>query len=211
LIQEFGDRYALMNGPPLAIQFSHRRHPKQDEAVQVAHRPLAKDLQHYLDTFRSSLSTETLEDLRFSYKVFIVPKIANHQGSADVAVEFVHWNAADAESKKVLAIVKEKTVEVANLNRLKPGQVCAAVLPVVRKAVGLNTKFVPSSHHARATYYYGVRPRPGEANPKATNSKYCIYDEAHGDYVYTPAWVKKLQTDLSDPANYHAIKSHPLS
>lgn len=70
---------------------------------------------------------------------------------------------------------------------------------------------MPSSHHARAAYYYGVRPRRGDGSPTGTDSKYCVFDNAHGDYLYTEAWVKKLKTELTDPAKYHEIMSYPLT
>ena len=56
------------------------------------HRPLAKDVENYLDMFRSSLSAEVLQDMRYSFKVFLIPKLVNDPSQADMAVEFVKYD-----------------------------------------------------------------------------------------------------------------------
>ena len=43
-------------------------------------------------------------------------------------------------------------------------------------------------------YTFSVRPlgSADDADPFDTNTKYCHYDEVHGDHVYTEAWVELL-------------------
>jgi len=184
LVAEFGETYALSDSLSLALQFSRLRDPGQLKSVARLHKDLAKDLREYLETFRSSLSAEMLADLRFSYKVFIVPKLANHQGSADLAVEFVRYDPSNPQHQQLLAIIKTQAISVANLDLLKASAVCAAVLPTVQAAMGPEAKFTASSHHIRAAYHYKVRPHPGDPEPMKTNERYCFYDTAHGDYLY---------------------------
>jgi hypothetical protein len=38
-----------------------------------------------------------------------------------------------------------------------------------------------------------------------TDARYCVYDAAHGDYVYTDAWIEKLTGDLADPIRFQSI------
>ena len=44
-----------------------------------------------------------------------------------------------------------------------------------------------------------------DGEPEKTVSQYCVYDKAHKDYLYTPAWVDFLADELSDPAKYQQI------
>jgi hypothetical protein len=38
-----------------------------------------------------------------------------------------------------------------------------------------------------------------------TDSKYCVYDAAHKDYLYTEAWVDKLAKNLADAQEFLTI------
>jgi hypothetical protein len=53
-----------------------------------------------------------------------------------------------------------------------------------------------------------VRPPKGDLHPEHTRPEYCIYDQAHEDYVYTKAWVDKLARDLADPGEYERVVGH---
>jgi hypothetical protein len=39
-----------------------------------------------------------------------------------------------------------------------------------------------------------LRVRPGRKtdHPENTDQRYCVWDEPHGDYLYTQAWVEKV-------------------
>ncbi|MBE2318398.1 hypothetical protein DVA67_020620 [Solirubrobacter sp. CPCC 204708] len=41
-----------------------------------------------------------------------------------------------------------------------------------------------------------------------TETRYCVYDEPHRDYLYTDAWVRKLVRDLRDMAIFEAVTGH---
>ena len=41
-------------------------------------------------------------------------------------------------------------------------------------------------------------------DPDVTDSRYCIYDAVHNDYVYTQAWIDKLIAELT-PATQTGI------
>lgn len=66
-------------------------------------------------------------------------------------------------------------------------------------------KFVPSYHHARACTYYKIRPRKNSPHPEKTNTRFCHYDAAHKDYVYTPQWAKFLINELREPGKLELI------
>lgn len=69
-------------------------------------------------------------------------------------------------------------------------------------------RFDASSHHARAWKYYEVRPSSKSKKPATTDGRYCVWDEPHGDYLYTDAWVKKLVKDLAVPEHFSAVVGH---
>lgn len=192
LIQEFGSKYALNEHGFISLQFSHIRHEDQQKAIREMQKPLAREIKDYIDKFRSSLTTDITDSLQYSYKVYIIPKLSSHQNSSDLAVEFVKYDANNPEEMKkysqVAALLKVSQVQVANAGKLKAGEVASKVEPIVKKIMGQDAKFTASHHHVRAARYYKVRPKR-EEDKRKTDPKYCHYDEAHDDYVYTDEWV----------------------
>ena len=116
LIGEFGEKYALNESLSLALQFSCHRNENLQTAIRQLHKGLAKDVVSYINAFRSSLSTEQLQDMQFSYKVFLFPKPANHEGGADLAVEFVKYDPNNPEEmariNRAIALIKPPTTTI---------------------------------------------------------------------------------------------------
>lgn len=209
LFHQFGPEHALTESLSLALQFSHLRDPEQGAAIRSLHAPLSADIAEYIESFRSALSDEIRNDLAFSYRVYLIPKVANRESASDLAVEFVKYNPDDPEQmkqyNKVAALVKPAVTQVANQGRLKAGDVCRAVEPVVQEVCGENTRFGRSYQHVAAWHFYGIRPETGAADPTKTNTQYCHYDEAHKDYVYTDAWKKFLIQEMKKPGQYQKV------
>ena len=106
IVSEFGRKCAMNESLSLALQFSSVRSDKQELAIRKLHKSLAKNVISYVDAFRTSLSTDTLGNPRFSFKVFLIPRPANNDRSADFAVEFVKFDASNpAEMEKYQKIV----------------------------------------------------------------------------------------------------------
>lgn len=110
VMKEFGGKYALNESLSLALQFSCTRNEQRALAVKKLHRSLAKNITLYVDAFRSSLSLDTLSNPRFSYKCFLIPKPANHEHSADFAVEFVKFDPSKPEEmerySRIVSLIK---------------------------------------------------------------------------------------------------------
>jgi len=202
-IKEFGQKYALNESLTLSLQFSRIKDEQQAKSIRELHRPLAKNVESYIQTFRSSLSSDIESDHSYSYKVFLIPKLANHQGQADVAVEFVKFDPNSPDQmknyEKLVSLMKPVSVQVANRGNLTAGAVAKAV------ASALGKPFTASSHHVRAWRFYRIRPSKGAAKPEVTQTQYCQWDEAHKDYVYTDAWKQFLISELKDPAKYDQV------
>lgn len=209
LFREFGVRYALNESLAISLQFSRVMDDAQLKALRRQRAELASDVDAYVSRYRSSLSADLVNDPRFSYKVFLVPKLANHAGQADVAVEFVRYDPSKPEEmeqySKLVALIKPSLVPVANADHHKPGAICDAVEPVVQEVVGPDYRFTPSYHHAKAHQYYGIRPPAGDPNPSRTDATYCLYDEPHRDYVYTHAWRDFLVDEMRKPGQYRKM------
>jgi Protein of unknown function (DUF3644) len=209
IYQEFGDSYLLNESLSLSLQFSQLRNQYRDKSIAKLHQPIAKNIKSYIDRFRSSLSNEESNNLQFSYKVFIVPKLANNQSNDTLAVEFVKYNPTNPEEmekyQKIVSLMKLSQVAVVNPGRLKPGDICKIIEPIVKQYCGSSKKFVASSHHVRACYFYEVRPKKGDADPRKTIIKYCQYDDAHKDYVYTKEWIEFLKKEIIKPGQYEKI------
>lgn len=203
VVKEFGPRYALNESLTLSLQFSRVQHQEQAKAIRSLHSPIAKNVESYIQTFRSSLSTDVESDQAYSYKVFLIPKLANHPGQADVAVEFVKFDPNNPEQmknyEKLVALMKPVAMQIANKGNFTAGAVAKAVAGAIGKP------FSASSHHARAWQFYRIRPPRGADKPEVTQTRYCQWDEAHKDYVYTDAWKQFLISEMKDTTKYQQV------
>ena len=105
-----------------------------------------------------------------------------------MSVEFVNWNALNDEDKeaysRVSTIIKDKKViqNVANNNMLKPSQVAK----LVREHLGIDFR---THHNTLLWKAFKIRPLSTSQDKFETLDAYCVYDEAHNDYLYTKLWV----------------------
>jgi hypothetical protein len=202
LVNQFGPQYALNESLAVSLQFSRAIPDAKAAAVRKLAASQAKGVVDYIEKFRGGLPADVLESTKYSFSVYLIPKIANRRSAADIAVEFVHYDSANTEEaenlRKIIAMIREKQVPVANVNFMRPGQVVEAVQEC------LNFPF-KMHHHTRAWKYYEIRPNSGSPKPEKTQSEYCVYDKAHRDYLYTPAWVTFLVRELSKPMKYEEV------
>jgi hypothetical protein len=203
ILSHFGTRYAINESLAMSLQFSRIQHGDQAKAIRELHRPLAKSVESYIQTFRSALTSDIEGDREYSYKVFLVPKMAKHQGQADVAIEFIKYDPGDPDQmknyEKLVGLMKPVAVQVANPGRYKAGDVAKAV------SLSIGKQFTGSSHHAKAWKFYRVRPSKGSPKPEVTQTQYCQWDEAHRDYVYTEAWKQFLISEMKDVDKYNVV------
>jgi hypothetical protein len=215
LVKEFGAKYGMADKLALAIQFSRTSPKAQQDAQKKLAGSASTKVLDYISQFRMGLPTEVLNSQQFRFSVYLVPKIANHEKSADVAMEFIHYDAAKPEEMeklaKVVGMIREKQIPVANVDMVKAGDV---VKEVNRQ---LPFKF-NMHHHTKAWQHYSVRPASKSVAPEKTRADFCVFDKAHGDYVYTKAWVRFLVQKLSDAAEFQnatgqspVAKSQPVN
>lgn len=204
LAKEFGEEFALVETLAMSLQFSHLKHTNKNQAIRTLHAAIVPEIREYIERFRSSLSNDISSNMEYSFKVFLVPNTGNHRSKDSLAVEFVRYDTLEPDEadkyKRMVTLIKDRHVPVANLDKISAGEVAKRV------AMALSpSKFTASTHHARCWKFYQVRPMNGDPNPYNCNSRYCSYDEAHRDYVYTEEWVEFLKKELSDPMKYKEV------
>jgi len=202
LVTKFGSRFALTDSLAVSLQFSCAMPDERAAAIRGLASSKARGVLEYIEKFRGGLPADILSSTKYSFSVFLIPKIANRQSGADIAVEFVPYDSSRPEEmeqlKRVVALLREKQIPVANVNLMRPGEVVEQVKKLLSFLFNMNA-------HTCAWKYYKVRPDGRSKNPEKTKSDYCIYDRAHNDYLYTPAWVELLIKNLSDPRTYEEV------
>ena len=203
LTDKFGDYYSLNESLAIPLQLVSTNLEWRNKALKEMQSREYETVKEYIDTFRYSLDESVWNNLDYSFRVFLVPKIGNREKSSDVAVEFIKYDPEHPEEmekyKKVAAFIKEKQVPVVNPGKLKPGNVSQRI----ERNLGIN--FHPSSHHAMCWRHYNVRPPSDSETPEKTRIKYCQYDATHDDYVYTEEWVNFLLKELSSSVKRREI------
>lgn len=202
LVKEFGDKYALMENLAVSLQFSSISSPEKTKAAKKLATSAAKSVTDYVKKFRGSLPSTVLNSMKYSYNVFLVPRISNRESTADAAVTFIKVDETSDEEIERLArlnvLIKEKHIPIANIDLYKPGQVIAKVQLRVPYVITMNI-------HTQAWRYFEVRPGSGSAHPERTRPEYCVYDAPHKDYLYTKAWINRLTEELSNPDRFREI------
>jgi hypothetical protein len=88
--------------------------------------------------------------MKYSFSVYLVPKVANRQSAADVAVTFVKVDETSSDElsrlEKLNVLIREKQLPIANLGYFKPGEVVLEVrkrLP--HPAINLRSTHAPGN------------------------------------------------------------------
>ena len=165
------------------------------KAIKSVRATLPKDVVTYIESFEAHVADVTIQSEHYDFRIFLVPHLGK-KGDADLAVEFIDLSKMTAEEasgvSKAMVIARDRHVEVANLERMKASE-------VVQK-VKLSCPSFTMNFHTEAWRFFKVRPRSNATDKTRTEAKYCVYDRAHNDYLYTDAWVKKLKMALAtDP------------
>jgi hypothetical protein len=202
LVSTFGAKYALMDQLAVSLQFSKTIPSEKRKAARALASDNAKTVTEYVERFRGNLPATVLNSMKYSFNVYLVPKVANRESAADAAVTFVRVDEASEEELKRLerlnVLIREKTIPIANLDLYKPGQVVEKINESCPYYVSLNA-------HADCWRYFGVRPPTGDDHPERCRTAYCVYDKPHRDYLYTEAWVNKCIDVLSNPERFQEI------
>ncbi|MYB89163.1 MAG: DUF3644 domain-containing protein [Proteobacteria bacterium] len=202
IAREFGQKYVLTEELAISLQFSRQIPSEKRRVTKILASTTARNIKEYIEKFRGDLSYPVLNSMKYSFNVFLVPRVANRSKAADAAIQFVHIDEANEEEfdrlEKLNVLIKEKHIPIVNLDLYKPGQ-------VVQKLIDKIPYQMNMAMHTDAWRHYKVRPSSNADDPKKTRSEYCLYDKAHGDYLYTQAWVDMLAVELSSAEGFVAV------
>ena len=202
LESEFGPNYSLVEQLAVSLQFTGIVPAEKKQAAKRLASATVKGVRDYVETYRAGLPSTTLNSTKYSFNVFLVPKVVGRESLSDVAVEFVKVDETSSDELKMLeglnVLIKKKHVPIANLDLSKP------TLVVSRVQAELPYKFTVNGHTA-AWKHFSIRPASGSQKPEATTSNYCVYDRAHKDYLYTKAWIQKLIQELASAENFRLV------
>lgn len=200
LVTEFSDFYAIRESLTVPLQTSNTRSESQITAMKKFQGKHYDELMEYIDTFRDGLPDHIYQDLRYSFRVYLIPKLGNHITSSDTSFEFIRYDQTkpdDIEAlRKLVVLIKDRQVPVANLGAYKPSG-------VARKVASLIGREFKVHHHTLAWKMYSAR-KAGCA-PDGCNTKFCQFDQVHNDYIYTQEWVDFLVGKLSNSAEYEKL------
>ena len=190
LVREFGERQSLGSSLrfPVFLASLERDAP---EMLQESYRRVPVGLRKFIEAFDASTDEAVRIDPAYDFKVYLVPKSAGGP-AADLAMEFVRLEDLSPEQREHVqagtVLIRDRHVEVANVDRLKPSEVVVHVQEVWPK---FNLYY-----HTLASRYFKVRPKGKSDHPDATDTRYCFFDVVHRDYTYTQAWVDRLKEAL---------------
>lgn len=209
IVQIFGAKYALTDQLAVSLQFSRTTPIEKSKAARVLASENARTVTEYLEKFRGNLPSTILNSMKYSFNVFLVPRVVNRQKAADVAVQFVSVDEASPDELKRLerlnVLIREKHIPIANLDLLIPSHVVNELNQLLPYEINM-------AAHTAAWKHFGVRPSSGASHPDRTQSEYCVYDVVHKDYVYSKAWVKKLRREFATRDGYmNVVGREPIS
>lgn len=204
LCAEFGNSFALSASLAVPLQVSSYRPPEQRRALKEFQKQAYDELSEFLEGYRAEIDDAVYQDPKYSFRVYLVPKIGNHKETSDVCFEFVKYDLDDSETfreiqSKIVA-TRERKVPVSNQGRYRPGKVAELV------SARLGKKISPHDH-AQAWKAYNAR-QSGPARPDGCDTRFCQYDDAHDDYIYTDEWVEHLVSRFSDPEELRRVRGH---
>ena len=209
--KEFGVDWAIRESLSFALQL----YPSSNNLNKaIISNPESKSVVEFINNYRSSISTETLESGEYSFKAFLI-QVANHQSQNTLPIQFIQYDKLDADQKKnvgrIAALVKEKHVQVhiSNKDLLKPSAVVSSVQallgdPKIIRNRKEKDKFNQDTH-TRCWKKYDVRPLNNSDNPERTESKYCVYDEPNENYLFTQDWVDFLAEELAKVGVFESL------
>lgn len=205
LEKEFGSKNAINEDLVFSLQFAKKIDKKQMGKNQDA---AFQAIKNHIKKFRENLDENVFSDQRYSFKIYLLPKLISNQNRADFAINWVDYDANKPEEMKkyqhLIGFIKERVQPVSNIGLHKAGYVSEKVKGRLVEKYGELVKFGPATNHHKCIVYYKIRPKKGEPKDK-TKKEYCIYDSAHEDYLYTDEWISFLINKLQDKTEFLKI------
>lgn len=186
----FGSKLTLQNELSFALQFAKLDF---DQITELQKHDIPARIKALDKQLEQKLGDKRLSDLEYRFRV--VYTIENSTKSKS-HMQFLHPDDANAEEvRKVL--IKTKISD-----ELYPYKALKAALEIQNRS---GKKFT-SHTHQQAWKKFGARPKNGAKQPENTNTDWCIYHLAHGDYTYSEKWIEFLVEYIANEDNFVELK-----
>jgi hypothetical protein len=205
MVAHFGAKFSLADQLrfPISVQALTAEGRAQ---LQQAARRLPKKTRDLVAKYEAAIDSTVLDDLKYDYRVRLVP-IVGSKTDAHLAINFVKLDDLTEDERKTMVeagrlgtvITKVKHVEVADKDKLLPGQVARRV------QARLPFEFDIQREHTEMWRKLRVRPAQSGTDPYDTDPRYCVYNETFKSYAYTPAWVEKIVREIGTVEKYRAF------
>lgn len=205
LVEKFGTIQSLADSLRFPVYVANLV-PMSGDHLERVLRSVPKATATLIAKFEAGLEPTVREDQRYEFRVLLTP-MQGSKTNAELAITFVREDELTPAERRTLAglgkkgtvVVRERLRPVAHLDDMKPSVVAQQVQE------RLPFQFSVYSHFPAAWKKLKVRPPSGDAHPERTDEKYCVYDAAHRDYLYTVAFIDKLVRELSTEEKFRAF------
>ena len=103
----FGDSFGIDKHLSFSLQLSSLNKEQVDKLSQASGLP--ENIRAYITEFDLTLTDKKFNDPKFFYRVFFVPKTANHKGQAEQVIEFIKPGSEMAEGMNTKYIQIKET------------------------------------------------------------------------------------------------------
>jgi Protein of unknown function (DUF3644) len=200
----FGSKYSLGDELRFPVFVGTFTRDGVARILDAQHRAPSK-IRKFLADFDASLDPSVTQDPHYEFRIHLVPK-TGPKTEADMSITFVREEDLTDEQREALTdvgragtvLIRERQRAVANADNLKP----KAVVEAVQASIPFDFHM---GHFVTAWRKLQVRPARSSPHPERTDERYCIYDAPHCDYVYTPAFVKKIIREIDTEEKFEAF------
>jgi len=207
--QEFGEKYRVKESLSFALQLF----PKPEVLADAVKRSASlTNVLDFVAQYRSAIDANAWASGKFAFKAFLI-QVPNHESREAMPVQFVHYGNLTPDQQKELdrfvVMVKPTGALGYNPYKLKVADVVSRVQaglgdPKVERGTKQVAKFNQNTH-TQCWKKYGARPAGNDPHPERTNTMFCRYDDLHGDYAYTQAWVESLIAKMKTPGEFESL------
>lgn len=213
LLLNFEEELTSAFGPSFSLG-EHLRFPIFVGSLTALGRARIEEMHDYLPAmtrdfiarFEADLDPAIVQDQRYEFRVYLIPKLGP-KSEADRALTFVREDELTPEARQAvgelgrsgIVLVRERIRGLASAGLMRPRTAASRI------EERIPFKFSLYSHFSRAWRKLGCRPQAGSAHPERTDERYCVYDEPHGDYLYTPAFVEKVVSESSTAEKFRVF------
>ncbi|QCE34253.1 hypothetical protein FAI40_02260 [Acetobacteraceae bacterium] len=177
LVQWFGEKTSLQKNLSFAIQFAKLNLHQASNIQNFNIPPAIEALDLRLNT---KISDELANDPQYKLKVLFALLSG---GKSSEHIEFI--SPESAQGKEIHNIlIKEKTILTSDEYPFKT----KAIVDIIKGKLSWFSIY----YHTKAWKKFKIRPETKSNTPRKTQSKYCIYDAAHKDYLYNQKWAEFL-------------------